>query len=378
MIKITTLFLKIVQFFIKLLKLGEGHAIPGFILLKLHPNLVYTLQSYLPRNLVLITGTNGKTTTTALIAHLLKESGLHVLTTNGENILTSLIGLIFLKQPLFGRAAYDIAVFEVDEFTLTAFMKYVDPTALVFLNISRDQLDRHWELDIVLEKWEECIRVLSSNSFIVLNSQQPEISELASYFGGPVYYFNDDPELLTKTNLVGAFNAKNINCAVQVTTQITGKDLTSHLSTFRYAYGRGESIELGEKKLQVFLAKNPASLNENLSLLTSGAISYDSLIFILNDHVPDGHDVSWIYDIDPILLDSACSGKNIFVSGTRAHDMAIRLGYAEIRIDQHNITPDLNSALRKLTKCERCAEIIMLPNYSAMLEARKILTGKRI
>ena len=65
-------------------------------------------------------------------------------------------------------------------------------------------------------------------------------------------------------------------------------------------------------------------------MLSENAFSYEAVLCILNDKIPDGRDVSWVYDIEPELLVKACSGKKVYVSGTRSLDMQIRLAYAGV------------------------------------------------
>lgn len=140
------------------------------------------------------------------------------------------------------------------------------------------------------------------------------------------------------------------------------------------AYGRGEEIPLGKKIFRIFLAKNPASFNNNLDLLIKKEVDAPTLLFVLNDNIPDGRDVSWIYDINPEKLYKACSGKKIFVSGKRYLDMAVRLSYAGIEVERKNLKKNLKAALSE-TPGENT---IILPNYSAMLDTRKVLTGRKI
>ena len=105
---------------------------------------------------------------------------------------------------------------------------------------------------------------------------------------------------------------------------------------------------------------------------------FDSLVFVLNDNVPDGHDVSWIYDIDPELLAEASSDKTVFVTGKRAYDMASRLHYAGVVFDEEHVHSDLSTCLNDVTSNESVKSVFVLPNYSAMLETRKILVGRKI
>ena len=99
---------------------------------------------------------------------------------------------------------------------------------------------------------------------------------------------------------------------------------------------------------------------------------------MLNDNIPDGRDVSWIYDISPDKIKDACEGKEIYVSGTRALDMAVRLSYAGVNTRTENISENLSSSISRLYSDSRDASVTILPNYTAMLETREILIGRKI
>ncbi len=243
---------------------------------------------------------------------------------------------------------------------------------LLLLNLSRDQLDRYGEVDIIFDRWQDAFSHLPQKTVVLADSDQ----ELFKQLGGNVIYFNSDSALLKKTRLHGTFNAKNVNAAFKVA-KLLNLDLAKveqSLTTFEVAYGRGELIKYGEQRFQVFLAKNPASFNHNLDIITAGNVVPEALLFVLNDNIPDGRDVSWIYDIDAKKLYEACKDKTIFVSGTRAQDMAIRLKYAGVSVDTANIFTNLKNALTRIPQLE----VVVLPNYSAMLEIRKLLLGRSI
>ena len=115
-----------------------------------------------------------------------------------------------------------------------------------------------------------------------------------------------------------------------------------------------------------------------LKLLIEEDLQYDSLIYILNDNIPDGKDVSWIYDVNPDLLKDAGNDKKVFVSGVRDLDMAIRLKYAEVEIEDACVNSSIKDIVLKVLKNEDSKKIVVLPNYSAMLDFRKEILGKKI
>lgn len=379
----STLIAKTINRIIKLLRKGSGNTLPGHVALKIFPQ-VFSKIKY-PGGIILVSGTNGKTTTAKLLTHLLEYFGLDVVTNkSGANLLNGIASTVLLETKLNGRPLGDVAVFEVDEFTLPLVLKRLPPSALVLLNLSRDQLDRYGETDIIFERWKEAITNLSTSTIIVCDMEQKEFHELPDIFRGNIFYFDSDPSNLGKTKLQGSFNAKNINAAI-LAVNLLGYDtdtVEEGLGDFSVAYGRGEIITTPSVDYQIFLAKNPASFNHNLEILSSDKVGGNVLLFVLNDNIPDGRDVSWIYDVDPDKIRTACSGKAIFVSGTRALDMAIRLKYAGVDIDAKNVVSDLKAVLStfgSFTKGASPAPIVtVLPNYSAMLETREILIGRRI
>lgn len=379
--KIYIFVAKLIYFFIKLLKIGSGYTWPGHFLLLLNPSLLNNIKTLLPNKIICITGTNGKTTTSKLTTHLLSNNGFSVLHNNtGANLLNGIVSSILLSQSLFRYKKFDIAVLEVDEFTLPKLLEFIRPSSIAFLNLSRDQLDRHWELDIVLEKWIESLKNFKGN--IILNKGQLEFKAFEKNTNAKIYYFGDEINYLNKTNLKGSYNAKNLNCAIKLIETLdvsVSDDVIKSVSDFNYAYGRGEDVLINNIQSKIFLAKNPASLDANLQMLIEGAYDYDSVLFILNDKVPDGHDVSWIYDINSELLFKACKNKEIFVSGTRFLDMAVRLQYSGVVVKEENIVMELSSIIEKIKSTSKnIHNLIIFPNYSAMLEIRKVLLGRKI
>jgi len=135
-----------------------------------------------------------------------------------------------------------------------------------------------------------------------------------------------------------------------------------------------ETIPLDEKNIQVILIKNPTGLSQVLKYLTT--VEKKSVIcFMINDKLADGTDISWLYDVDfESLKNMQDRISRIFVSGTRAEDMAVRLKYAGIYTDSITIEKNnhimLNSAVNLLNAGET---LYILPTYTALLEIRKLL-----
>jgi UDP-N-acetylmuramyl tripeptide synthase len=373
---------KISHFFLKILGVGAGLTLPGYLALKLYPGLFKKIKFNYRNGVILISGTNGKTTTSKLITKILNEQDYRVLhNKSGSNIMNGIASSVLLDRDIFGRTKSNIAVLEVDEFYLPEMMEYLDPIVVVLLNLSRDQLDRYGEVDIIYERWKEGILKLNKDrTVLVADSTQKIFSDIKDSYSGEVHFFNDEKKYLKDTGLVGIHNAKNINAALKtVELMEIPKDISlNHLKEFDAAFGRGEAIEYKEKNFKVLLAKNPASFDHNLNAVIEDLKDIKDIIFVLNDNIPDGRDVSWIYDIDTKSLKEACAQKNIYVTGKRYLDMAIRLNYAGVKILSENISFDKVHVINKVLKDTQNEEILVMPNYSAMLEIREILTGRKI
>lgn len=386
-----TILVKLISFVSEALHLGSGNTWPGYIGLKLYPDILSMLNSSFfkfSKGIVLISGTNGKTTTAKLITHVLTKKGFKIVTNaSGANILNGIVSTLLLNTNIWGKLNTDYGVFEVDEFTLPNILKYLKPNILVLHSLSRDQLDRYGEVDTILNKWKESLTHSSvpSDITIIADSTQKTYKDLKNIFKGEVLFFDPNYIALKKTPLVGEFNAKNVSAALHTLSELGFEDIVNLLSDFEVAFGRGEKITFKKKNYQIFLAKNPSSFIHNLDILINKDVIYDSILFILNDKIPDGRDVSWIYDIDPIKLKKACTDKNIFVCGTRFLDMVIRLNYAGVEIgkeskelEKKHISSNLKNILKQISSCDDCNNIVVLPNYSSMLEVRKILIGRKI
>ena len=378
--KITKLIVKVVTG----LHLGNGYAFPGYIILKFFPDILRSKKFSYKKGLVLISGTNGKTTTSKLITDILKNSGMKVVSnSSGSNLLRGIVTTLLLDLDFFGNPRSEAGVLEVDEFALPRVLEYLTPRVLILLNLSRDQLDRYGETDTILSYWIGALERLPKKTTLVLDSTQPVFSILKGVSKGPTEFFNAfAPEGI---HVKESFNVKNINAALKVSSlySLNLSKSIDVINNFEYAYGRGECIEYKGNTFRVYLAKNPASFNGNLEVLLDSSL-FNFLLFILNDNIPDGKDISWIYDIEPELLKllhkkGNIDVTNIFVSGSRCYDMAARLKYAGIDVPRSNVFPSLSVLLRELeTRGLVGNSFAVLPNYSAMLEFRKLTLGRDI
>jgi lipid II isoglutaminyl synthase (glutamine-hydrolysing) len=428
------------------LRLGAGATWPGEIATAISPSILSTLATSFTDGIVLVVGTNGKTTTSLMLAQLFTAEGKRVIhNASGANLLNGIVSSCILSADVWGNVSADYGVFEVDENSLPVVLKYVKPKAIVVLNLFRDQLDRYGEVDIIVEKWQKALSVISNQSSVtrlVINADDPGVALLGksrknvTYFGlndktkflkqsehatdstfcpncgkrltyEGIYYSHigiwrctkckakrPEPTVHTfPSALPGLYNQYNTLAAV-ATAKALGfgakKPLEASLRSFAPAFGRQEEMVIAGKRVKLFLSKNPAGFNASLrTVLEMGA---RDILFVLNDRIPDGRDVSWIWDVD---FESIPAEVSPAVSGDRAWDMAVRLKYAQkspkfVKSKVHKVEDgngekpittyeNLETALKFYTESSDITRpLYVLATYSAMLEVRKILTGRKI
>ena len=162
-----------------------GTAIPGLIAAALAPRLIERLATQPGHGVLMVTGTNGKTTTTHLLAAILRGAGIEPLTNpSGSNLERGLVTAYAAGVDGWGalpRAEQQAGVFEVDEAALARLLPRLRPRVAVFLNLFRDQLDRYGEVDSVAEGWARALDEVSPSTTLVLNADDPSIAQLAQH-----------------------------------------------------------------------------------------------------------------------------------------------------------------------------------------------------
>ncbi len=373
---------------------GAGGTWPGHIALQIFPEGLSWLAGRLKGGTILISGTNGKTTTAAIIKAIMELHGETVVTNpTGANLLNGLSSALIKDADLWGRSRSTLAVLEVDEGNFPYALNYFTPELIVLLNLSRDQLDRYGEIETILERWQTALLKLPKTTRIILRSDDPHFQPLIKTLTAakyPLSFFYPQSPVIYSSPLPGSFNQLNTNAAVAAAQawQVSEAIIRHALENFRPVFGRGEDLKIGEKRVRIMLAKNPASFNENLKLIReslpeafTNTTDYPTILLVLNDNIPDGRDVSWIYDIDFEANQSWLSHCPLLCSGQRAYDLALRLKYADLPIPTslHRVSAHLKKILTEALATTKNKETLyVLPTYSAMLEVRKILTGKGI
>ncbi len=176
---------KIVNLMIKVLG-KKGTTFPGFIARKIYPDIIKVLSLSFKEGTVIITGTNGKTTTNNLLASILNTAGLKVaFNREGANMLTGITGALLQNTSFLGEGKADILLLEVDEATVPGLCEQLTPRLAVITNFFRDQLDRYGELDTTIKLVKEA---LPSNTELILNADDPLVAQIG-IDKSDVYYY---------------------------------------------------------------------------------------------------------------------------------------------------------------------------------------------
>ena len=423
---------KIIQTLLRFSGHGSGGTWPGHILLKIYPQFLSQSLSQLTEGIILVTGTNGKTTTTALITHLLRSQQKRVISNEtGANLLNGIASSVISLFDLTGRPQFQLGVFEIDENVLPLILKQITPRQIIFLNLFRDQLDRYGEVDTIADRWETALSSLKDTT-LILNADDPAIATLglktnlnSHYFGLDVegesvseyrhvhdssycricggkltythHYFSHlgvwscqgcglaSPPLDSAVDtaglgLKGDYNQYNLKSAWLSLSLLGNDDATirTALSDFVPVFGRFEEIEWQGLKVILGLAKNPTGFNEALKTMRDLSLSRDCLLLALNDRIPDGRDISWIWDVD---FEELLKGwPKVIVTGTRALDLALRVEYAGVKLGSTLfVFEQYLEAFDYVQKDFKGASPLpVLATYSAMTEIRKLLKGRAL
>lgn len=406
---------------------GGGSALPGLVVEKIDPQFLAHALSALPRGIVVVSGTNGKTTTTKMLVALLRAHGLRVFTNpTGSNFTRGVISSVLGDASVTGAIDADIAVLELDEAHSLHFAKVVKPTHALLLNVARDQLDRFAEIDYTAKLLGQL--AAQTTSGLVLNRDDSFIARIAptlsdevevSYFGvdetiadrlgelmeadvrsdddfvAPNVQATDGllrplddrqflvtfadradgganvgPMALRQRGLAAMINA---TAATAMARRLLGQEFDSAtaakaLEAVQPPFGRGEVVDVDGQPLELVLVKNPAGFTVALS--TYGSTPVASMVAI-NDNYADGRDVSWLYDVNFASLRE----KGVEVtSGVRAYDMALRLAYDGVEV--RNVEPDLTKALDSFLAAHPNEPKRIFCTYTAMMALRRTLAER--
>jgi len=385
----------------RLLGTGGGSVIGGRAILAVDPGALGRLAA--GRAVALVSGTNGKTTTTTLLAAALRTRGAVVTNAQGANLPP---GLVAALAPGPERAA---AALEVDEAWLARVVEATSPAAVALLNLSRDQLDRNNEVRSVAGRWRAALAGASAT--VVANADDPLVAWGAGAAGrvrwvGAGQPWTDDagscpscggrivfdpatgwacggcdlrrPDLdvglegddvvwatgrriRLELRLPGRANRANAAMAVAAA-EVMGVDPDAAVRAFSSVAevaGRYAAVRAGGCEARLLLAKNPAGWLEVFDFLRPPPVP---LVVAINARVADGRDPSWLWDVPFERL----TGRFVVATGERGRDLAVRLRYAEV---EHVHEPDPVAAI----SVAGAAEVDVVANYTAFQDLRSRL-----
>ncbi len=362
------------------------------------------------RRSVVVTGTNGKSTTTRMTAAALGELGAVATNAEGANMDAGLIAALAAARD----ARY--AALEVDEMHVPHVADAIEPSVIVLLNLSRDQLDRVGEINHI----ERTLRaglaghpgatIVANCDDVLMTSAAydcPNVVWVASgggwagdsvscprsgevivrdgVTGGdwystdtdfkrptPHWWFDDDvlygPDGLAvamRLALPGAVNRGNAAQAVAAAVTLGANPATAVAAVSRVdeVAGRYRTVRVGPHAVRVLLAKNPAGWQEALSMVDTTAAG---VVISVNGQVPDGEDLSWLWDVNFEHFVDLPPEKTLVAAGQRGTDLAVRLGYAGV---SHTLVHD---TLDAIASCPP-GRVEVVANYTAFLQLNRVL-----
>ena len=381
---------------------GSGTVAGGRVGLKIHAGLVGQLCE--GKSVALVSGTNGKTTTTALLTAAMSTGG-KVVASNvtGSNMPAG------HAAALAARRRAPIAVLETDEGYLGRTIEEAKPDVILLLNLSRDQLDRMSEVRMLAQRWSEALS--RSSATVVANADDPLVVMAARDAGkivwvagglvwkddatgcplcqGPIVFgennswrcaecsfarptpswslnedmvVSPDGTVGLMLRLPGAFNRSNALMAM-AGAHVLGvglQEAADALASVSDVAGRFHQSEKDGIVTRMMLAKNPAGW---VALLDLVATNPAPLVIGINARTADGTDPSWLFDVPFSLL----SGRTVIATGDRWRDLSVRLRYAEV---PHLVDGDLGHALVRAQQ-EAHGSVDFIGNYTCFQDALK-------
>lgn len=382
---------------------GAGAMIGGLVAMTLDRSVLRQLGQ--GRRTAIVTGTNGKSTTTRMIAAALAPLGPVASNTEGANMDAGLVSALAANRDA------GLAALEVDEMHVPHVSDAVSPSVIVLLNLSRDQLDRVGEINHIertlragLARHPDAVIVANCDDVLMTSAayDNPDVVWVAAggtwandsvscprsgevivrdgrdwYSTGtdfkrpsPQWWFDEThihgPDGLSvpmELALPGTVNRGNATQAVAAAVALGADPVAAvaAVSTVDEVAGRYRTVQVGPRHTaRVLLAKNPAGWQEALSMVDrTGA----GVVIAVNGQVPDGEDLSWLWDV----RFEDFSGVQVVAAGERGTDLAVRLGYADV---EHTLVHDTISAIKSCPP----GHVEVIANYTAFLQLNRRLS----
>ncbi len=378
---------------------GAGAMIGGLVAMSIDKSILGQLGK--GRRSVIVTGTNGKSTTTRMTAAALATLGPVATNAEGANMDAGLVAA------LAGARRAELAALEVDEMHVPHVSDAVSPAVIVLLNLSRDQLDRVGEINHIertlragLARHPDAVVIANCDDVLMTSAAYdcpnvvwvaaggswagdsvscPRSGEIIVRDGSHWYstgtdfkrptpqWTYDDTDIhgpdgftLPMTlALPGAVNRGNATQAVAAAVAL-GADparAVAAVSTVDEVAGRYRTVTIGDHTARLLLAKNPAGWQEALSMIDKDAAG---VVISVNGQVPDGEDLSWLWDVRFEHFERT----QVVAAGERGTDLAVRLGYAGV---EHTLVHDTLAAI------ESCppGHVEVIANYTAFLQLNR-------
>jgi UDP-N-acetylmuramyl tripeptide synthase len=389
--------------------------IGGLVAMTLDRSLLRQLGA--GRRTALVTGTNGKSTTTRMTAAALGRLGPVATNSEGANMDAGLIAA------LASARGAELAALEVDEMHLPHVADAVNPRVIVLLNLSRDQLDRVGEINVIertlrsgLARHPDAVVVANCDDVLMTSAAYdcprvvwvsagggwaldsvscPRSGEVIVRDKGhwystgtdfkrptPHWWFDDEkvygPDGLAlpmKLALPGAVNRGNATQAVAaaVALGVDPPSAVTAVSGVDEVAGRYRTVQVGSHTARILLAKNPAGWQEALSIIDKHGAG---VVISVNGQVPDGEDLSWLWDVrfegfadEPLARRALGTDTAVVAAGERGTDLAVRLTYAGV---EHSLVHDTVAAI------ESCppGHVEVIANYTAFLQLQRALARR--
>jgi len=388
---------------------GAGAMIGGLVAMTLDKSILRQLGD--GRRTTIVTGTNGKSTTTRMIAAALGTLGPVATNAEGANMDAGLVAA------LAGTREAMLTALEVDEMHVPHVADALDPAVIVLLNLSRDQLDRVGEINHIertlrggLARHRSTVVVANCDDVLMTSAayDSPNVVWVAAGGGwandsvscprsgevivrdgahwystgtdlnvgpeGPPAFKRPEPQwsyddthihgpdglsLPMQLALPGNINRGNATQAVAAAVTLGADPVAAvaAVSGVDEVAGRYSTVQLGRHSVRMLLAKNPAGWQEALSMVDTDA---GSVVIAVNGQVPDGEDLSWLWDVNFEHF----VNHPVVAAGERGTDLAVRLGYAGV---EHAL---VHNAVEAITSCPP-GHVEVVANYTAFLQLNR-------
>lgn len=391
---------RLVRFAVRLVRPGGGSALPGLVVSKLAPKLVYKTLNSFEKGLVIVTGTAGKSTTTKMLVAIARAHGLQVFTNpSTANIEQGFFSTVVRQANLLGKVPGDIAILEMDEGHAAQIVEKVKPKTSVILNVFEDQLDRFVDPALVREKLSEVSKATygkvilnadDQNCLLIAEETKPDAlffglgKQLQSTIGKSMTYaptYQDElpspqticiAQKLEERELELSLHGKDLKielpsrgvhfamdalAAITAAQEILGEafDLAiakKTLDELPPVFSRGEIKEVNGERCEFILVQNPVSMQLNIDNLSS---DQEQVFFAIGRDV---HDPSWMWTVDLKNLKRVHT-----VSGFNYADAALLLAYNDVPVEC--VEPEYFQAIDSFFALERPTNGIKTVIYSA-------------